>query len=47
MTAVLPVQERLGELWGQLVTYAVNFDFQVGVQPLSTWQAPAVSRKHG
>jgi hypothetical protein len=44
MTAVLPVQERLGEFWGQLVTYAVNFDFQVGVQPLSTWQAPAVSR---
>lgn len=40
----VPVEARLHELWRDLVQYAVNFDFQVGVQPLSTWQAPAVRR---
>ena len=32
------------EAWSKLHNYAVNFDFEVGVQPLSNWQAPAVRR---
>ncbi len=40
MTADL--QSRALEAWQQLHAYAVNFDFQQGVQPLSSWQAPAV-----
>ena len=39
------VEARVLEAWRDLQHYAVNFDFQVGVQPLSSWQAPAVRRE--
>jgi hypothetical protein len=38
------VETRVLEAWSKLHNYAVNFDFEVGVQPLSNWQAPAVRR---
>ena len=44
MSASSSVEARVLEAWSKLHNYAVNFDFEVGVQPLSNWQAPAVRR---
>ena len=36
------LQTQAAAAWLRLREYAVTFDFQQGVQPLSNWQAPAV-----
>lgn len=36
------LQTQAAAAWLRLREYAVTFDFQQGVQPLSSWQAPAV-----